>query len=176
MGGQPRRAPLQRNDQTHDRVCQPVNDAGEPCAGEPHARSDAAAGGNPGPVGTAAWPPDASRRPYKAALSPLASGSRSACRCCSSASGYWMVLVPRGAPVIARDQRAHRGARPRGADRAVLQRSAVSSDREGHRRDACRGMAARTTALLPRRNPRLAHARIPTRRTSDLSLYAVPSN
>ena len=32
-------------------ACQPVNDVGEPCAGEPHARFDAAAGGNPGPVG-----------------------------------------------------------------------------------------------------------------------------
>jgi hypothetical protein len=31
-----------------------VNDVGEPCAGEPHARFDAAAGGNPGPVGHAA--------------------------------------------------------------------------------------------------------------------------
>jgi hypothetical protein len=29
-----------------------VNDVGEPCAGEPHARFDAAAGGNPGPVGS----------------------------------------------------------------------------------------------------------------------------
>ncbi len=28
-------------------VCQPVNDVGEPCAGEPHARFDVAAGGNP---------------------------------------------------------------------------------------------------------------------------------
>jgi hypothetical protein len=28
-----------------------VNDVGEPCAGEPHARFDAAAEGNPGPVG-----------------------------------------------------------------------------------------------------------------------------
>ena len=43
-----------------------MNDVGEPCAGEPHARFDAAAGGNPGPVGTAARPPDASRRPYAA--------------------------------------------------------------------------------------------------------------
>jgi hypothetical protein len=41
----------QRNGETHARVCQPVNDVGEPCAGEPHARFDAAAGGNPGPVG-----------------------------------------------------------------------------------------------------------------------------
>ena len=28
-----------------------MNDVGEPCAGEPHARFDAAAEGNPGPVG-----------------------------------------------------------------------------------------------------------------------------
>jgi len=28
-------------------ACQSVNDVGEPCAGEPHARFDAAAGGNP---------------------------------------------------------------------------------------------------------------------------------
>ena len=28
-----------------------MNDVGEPCAGEPHARFDAAAGGNLGPVG-----------------------------------------------------------------------------------------------------------------------------
>ena len=39
----------------------PVNNVGEPCAGEPHARIDAAAGGNQ-PVGTAAQP-GASRRP-----------------------------------------------------------------------------------------------------------------
>ncbi len=30
----------------HDCVCQPVNDVGEPCAGEPHARFEVAAGGN----------------------------------------------------------------------------------------------------------------------------------
>ena len=30
----------------HGCVCQSVNDVGEPCAGEPHARFDAAAGGN----------------------------------------------------------------------------------------------------------------------------------
>ena len=35
-------------------ACQPVNDVGEPCAGEPHARFDAAAGGNPQSVGYAA--------------------------------------------------------------------------------------------------------------------------
>ena len=49
---------------SHARVCQSVNDVGEPCAGEPHARFDAAAGGNPGPVGHAARSSDASRRPY----------------------------------------------------------------------------------------------------------------
>ncbi len=32
--------------EAQDCVCQPVNDVGEPCAGEPHARFDAAAGGN----------------------------------------------------------------------------------------------------------------------------------
>ena len=42
-----------------------MNDVGEPCAGEPHARFDAAAGGNRGPVGHAARSPDTSRRPYK---------------------------------------------------------------------------------------------------------------
>ena len=47
-------------------ACQPVNDVGEPCAGEPHARFDAAAGGTPGPVGYAVRSPDASRRPYLA--------------------------------------------------------------------------------------------------------------
>jgi hypothetical protein len=36
------------NGETHGCVCQSVNDVGEPCAGEPHARFDAAAGGNPG--------------------------------------------------------------------------------------------------------------------------------
>ena len=55
-----------RNGETHACVCQPVNDVGEPCAGEPHARFDEAAGGNPGPVGQAARSPDASRRPYEA--------------------------------------------------------------------------------------------------------------
>ena len=49
-------------------ACQPVNDVGEPCAGEPHARFDVAAGGNPGPVGKAVRSPDASRRPYKASI------------------------------------------------------------------------------------------------------------
>jgi hypothetical protein len=52
----------------HGCVCQSVNDVGEPCAGEPHARFDAAAGGNPGPVGHGRTAPDASRRPYKGAL------------------------------------------------------------------------------------------------------------
>ena len=33
-----RRLPPQRNGETHACVCQPVNDVGEPCAGEPHAR------------------------------------------------------------------------------------------------------------------------------------------
>jgi hypothetical protein len=49
-------------------ACQPVNDVGEPCAGEPHARFDAAAGGNLGPVGYAVRCQDASRRPYKALI------------------------------------------------------------------------------------------------------------
>ena len=43
----------------------PVKNVGEPCAGEPHARFDAAAGGNQhqsGQHGRAA--PGASRRPY----------------------------------------------------------------------------------------------------------------
>jgi len=52
----------------HGCVCQPVNGVGEPCAGEPHARFDAAAGGNPRPVGHAARSPDASRRPYEAGV------------------------------------------------------------------------------------------------------------
>jgi hypothetical protein len=37
-----------------DCVCQPVNDVGEPCAGEPHARFDVAAGGKPRSVGKTA--------------------------------------------------------------------------------------------------------------------------
>ena len=41
-----------------------MNDVGEPCAGEPHARFDAAAGGIPGPVGHAVQSVEASRRPY----------------------------------------------------------------------------------------------------------------
>ena len=63
--GEPARHPSpERNGETDACVCQPVNDVGEPCAGEPHARFDAAAGGNPGPVGHAARSPEASRRPY----------------------------------------------------------------------------------------------------------------
>ena len=50
-GQQPRRLSPQRNGQTHDCACLTMNGVGEPCAGEPHARFDAAAGGNPGPVG-----------------------------------------------------------------------------------------------------------------------------
>ena len=65
-----RHLPPQRNGETDACVCQPVNDVGEPCAGEPHARFDAAAGGNPGPVGQPARSPDASRRPYPAATRP----------------------------------------------------------------------------------------------------------
>jgi hypothetical protein len=46
---------------THARVCQPVNDVGEPCAGEPHARFDAAAGGasrqSAAPCGAGRLPP-----------------------------------------------------------------------------------------------------------------------
>ncbi len=61
-------------------ACQPVNDVGEPCAGEPHARFDAAAGGNPGPVGSAARSPDASRRPYKARSTPASATRPSAGR------------------------------------------------------------------------------------------------
>jgi hypothetical protein len=63
VGHQPRRLSPQRNDPAHHCVCQPVNDVGEPCAGEPHARFDAAAGGAPAPVGPARaarpWPPPA---------------------------------------------------------------------------------------------------------------------
>ena len=48
-----------------DCVCQPVNDVGEPCAGEPHARFDAAAGGNHGQSGQhGRAAARASRRPY----------------------------------------------------------------------------------------------------------------
>ena len=32
--------------EVHACVCQPVNDVGEPCAGEPHARFEVAAGGH----------------------------------------------------------------------------------------------------------------------------------
>ena len=68
--GQPaRRLSPQRNGATNACVCQPVNDVGEPCAGEPHARFDAAAGGNPGQSASAARPADASRRPYDAVVS-----------------------------------------------------------------------------------------------------------
>ena len=53
VGEPARRLPPDRNSEPNACVCQPVNDVGEPCAGEPHARFDAAAGGNPGPVGQA---------------------------------------------------------------------------------------------------------------------------
>ena len=49
--------------EAHGCVCQPVNDVGEPCAREPHARFEAAAGGNPGqsgqhaPCGRGSLPP-----------------------------------------------------------------------------------------------------------------------
>jgi len=61
-----------------------VNDVGEPCAGEPHARFDEAAGGNPGPVGYAAQSSEASRRPYGGELSirlplPAETGSLGKC-------------------------------------------------------------------------------------------------
>src|SRR5215212_2306467 len=50
-----------RNGETHARVCQPLNDVGEPCAGEPHARFDAAAGGasrqSAAPCGAGRLPP-----------------------------------------------------------------------------------------------------------------------
>ena len=45
MVNQRRRLSPDRKGVAHDCVCQPVNDVGEPCAGEPHARFDAAAGG-----------------------------------------------------------------------------------------------------------------------------------
>jgi hypothetical protein len=62
--GDPARHPSpDRNGETDTCVCRPVNDVGEPCAGEPHARFDAAAGGAPAPVGPARaarpWPPPA---------------------------------------------------------------------------------------------------------------------
>ena len=62
---------------------QPVNDVGEPCAGEPHARFDVAAGGNPGPVGKAVRSLDASRRPYKPQRegSLRGAGQGGGCRC-----------------------------------------------------------------------------------------------
>ena len=41
-----------------------VNGVGEPCAGEPHARIEVAAGGNPKPVGNSRAELGASRRPY----------------------------------------------------------------------------------------------------------------
>ena len=41
-----------------------MNDVGEPCAGEPHARFEVAAGGIPGPVGHAVQSVESSRRPY----------------------------------------------------------------------------------------------------------------
>ena len=47
VGQQPARPSPHRNHPTHDCVCQSVNDVGEPCAGEPHARFEAAAGGTP---------------------------------------------------------------------------------------------------------------------------------
>ena len=63
VGEPARHLPPRRNGETHARVCQPVNDVGEPCAGEPHARFDAAAGGNPASrLVRAAM--EASRRPY----------------------------------------------------------------------------------------------------------------
>jgi len=47
MVHQARRLSPNWNGYTHDCVCPPVNDVGEPCAGEPHARFDLAAGGDP---------------------------------------------------------------------------------------------------------------------------------
>jgi hypothetical protein len=65
-----RRLPPRWNRQTNARVRQPVNDVGEPCAREPHARFDEAAGGNPRPVGDATQSPEPSRRPYRGAAAP----------------------------------------------------------------------------------------------------------
>jgi hypothetical protein len=42
-----------------------VKNVGEPCAREPHARFEAAAGGNQAPVDSGRAEPGASRRPYK---------------------------------------------------------------------------------------------------------------
>jgi hypothetical protein len=64
LGDQPRRPPPRRNGATHDCVCQPVNDVGEPCAGEPHARFDAAAGDGAVPLANGPKGRHASRRPY----------------------------------------------------------------------------------------------------------------
>jgi hypothetical protein len=45
--------------------CRPVKDVGEPCAGEPHARIEVAAGGRHGPVGQSCRAVlNTSRRPY----------------------------------------------------------------------------------------------------------------
>jgi hypothetical protein len=53
----------------HDCVCLSVNDVGEPCAREPHARFDAAAGGAPSQSGQhAPHGLAASRRPYGAGV------------------------------------------------------------------------------------------------------------
>ena len=61
MGQPARRLSPERDGETNACVCQPVNDVGEPCAGEPLARFDAAAGGNPGqsasPRGPGSLPP-----------------------------------------------------------------------------------------------------------------------
>jgi RNA-directed DNA polymerase len=54
-----------RNGETNACVCQPVNDVGEPCAGEPHARFDAAAGGAPRASRQMPRGRGRSRRPYK---------------------------------------------------------------------------------------------------------------
>jgi hypothetical protein len=53
-----------------------VPDVGERYAGQPHARFDAVARGNPGPVGHAARSPDISRRPHEGAGQERRASSR----------------------------------------------------------------------------------------------------
>ena len=57
-----------------------MNDVGEPCAGEPHARFDAAAGGNNASrASTRRAAADASRRPYIGAVARREARERAGC-------------------------------------------------------------------------------------------------
>ncbi len=132
---QHRRPSPDRKGESHDCVCQPVNDVGEPCAGEPDAWFDAAAGGNQRPVG-----PARAVRPRKPRADPTTQPCRDPTGSLPSREGK-------------QPPRRRGSCRRRAPTRAAFSQTAATDDEQQRSRspDCCSAHITRARTRLERR-------------------------